>query len=53
MTYACFKLDALTRSLWRVTFSNPPMSIEPLCKSPQTAAPILERIYKDGTHPPG
>jgi hypothetical protein len=27
MTYACFKLDALTRSLWRVTFSNPPINL--------------------------
>jgi enoyl-CoA hydratase/carnithine racemase len=27
MTYACFKLDALTRSLWRATFSNPPINL--------------------------
>lgn len=23
MTYTCFKLDALTPSLWRTTFNNP------------------------------
>jgi hypothetical protein len=27
MTYACFKLDALTPSLWRATFSNPPINL--------------------------
>jgi hypothetical protein len=30
---------------------RPVMSIEPLCKSTQTAAPIFERICRDGAHP--
>jgi AraC-like DNA-binding protein len=32
---------------------RPAMSLEPLCKSTQTAAPIFERICKDGAHPSG
>ena len=27
MTYTCFKLDALTPSLWRTTFNNPPINL--------------------------
>jgi enoyl-CoA hydratase/carnithine racemase len=27
MTYTCFKLDALSPSLWRATFSNPPINL--------------------------
>jgi hypothetical protein len=27
VTYTCFKLDALTPSLWRTTFNNPPINL--------------------------
>jgi len=27
MTYTCFKLDALTPSLWRTTFNNPSINL--------------------------